>query len=379
MFSMPIEAISKGIRAMVGRTHNMPEDMASAEMEAYLERQWQLVMGKAETYARGGEILDRGGFFNTLSLGNWMVLCAAADVEMVPSRYVGSVNPVMMLDMATNGMSDRWMDDLRTLIGGIQDLADDEILRLDDRANSALKTAMAMGQAGGACPAPGWERKEGVIFPDLQDQRLVEGALESPENERPVWARKWIEAATISGDAVAGYNFAVQPQDRLAGKDLEAARAAAGDAVQRYACEWRVYVLNGKVQGIANYYPQITRGATPEDRDIALDMAAQARSSAERILVLLRDVGATPHHPKYELREGFDPDGVHFSLDFIEVLDADAPHGRRLIMLEGGPAHLRNPNWGAHPTSFGVKRMPEGLALGPGSVEPLDVLDGRAR
>ncbi len=203
----------------------------------------------------------------------------------------------------------------------------------------------------------------------MKDKRLVDNLLANPENASPVWIRKWIEPMMLKGDRDKGYQSAVMPKDRLA--EGESLPAGSGDL---FPCEWRVYVKDGAIKAISNYYTSIARGETAEDEEIALEMARQARRATERLLAKLAEIKAIPHHPMYEHRDDLDPDGIHFSLDFIEARDDTAPMGRRLIMIEGGPAHLRNPNWGAHPTCFGVETDPEGLALSITDIRPMDTI-----
>lgn len=380
MFAMPIAAVQKKLSDALARLHNYDEATRKAEMEAEIEATWDQVMGKAERYVQGANILARGGHFSTMSLGNWMTLAEACGVEVVPTRLAAVINPIMVMDIANNGFKDQWADELNAFVSAIQDIADDEILRFDPAGNGAMKGAMAAGIAapadGSFClsglsdAARGWRRSDaGTAFPIFQDERLVAQLLENPEDRQPVWIRKLVQPVLLPGVVRDG---ALAPVRDEAGADIAA----------DFPCEWRVYVEGGRVVAVGNYYPQIRRGETPEDRNAALAMVAEAVRATDAILEALRTAGeaadptgAIPHHPRYEMRPGFDPDGVHFTLDFIEVVDERADFGRRLLLLEGGPAHLRNPNWGAHPTSFGFQAKPEGLALGLGAIEPLTVLD----
>jgi hypothetical protein len=372
MFAMPMHKIAQRIKDRVARTHNMPEDMKNAEIEAELEAGWQEIMGKAEKYVQGRFVLENGGWFSTMSLGNWVTLCEAAGVEMIPTRFATTLNPVMVFDMTMNGFSEKWLPDLQKITGDIQSIQDDEILRFDTSAPTEVKSVMTLGRDSGAVPAwKGYSRNDaGVAFPILQDERLSNLVMENPENSSPVWIRKWVEPVMMKGDRDVGYQSAVMPADRM--PEGQTLPEGAGDL---FPCEWRVYVKNGKISAISNYYTSIARGETAEDEVIALEMARQCRMATEALLAKIDEVGAIPHHPMYEHRDDFDADAVHFSLDFIEARDDAAPMGRRLMMIEGGPAHLRNPNWGAHPTCFGVNLDPEGLALSINDIRPLSALD----
>ena len=372
MFAMPMKKLGERIRAVAARSHNMPEDMRKAAIQDEIDAGWNETMGKAETYVQGAHILEHGGYFSTLSLGNWHTLCEAADVEVVPARVVAVINPIHAFDIHMNGVSDSNIEMLQKISNGIQDIAEDEILRFDSCISSIIKVQMTLGRDSGAVPSvTGWFRTpDGTVLPELHDERIVPVLMEDPQNAAPVWARKWIPPVMMQGNARAGYQTAMQPEHQLAeGDDLP---AGAGDL---FPCEWRVFVKDGAVKAIGNYYPQIARGTDPEDEKAALAMAAEAREMAERLIAKIHELAAIPHHPRYELRDGFNPDGMHFSLDFLEVEDSTRPSGRRLVMLEGGPAHLRAPNWGAHPVSFGTAREPEGLALSSTDIRPLTVLD----
>lgn len=379
MFALPVQALNDRLRALHRRLHNMPEDMARETLEAHLEETWQDAMGKAERYAEGPQILEAGGHFSTMSLGNWLTVAHAAGLPAVPTRLAGVVDPLMVFDIARNGVSEKWMAPMQELLGGVQDIRDDQIVRFDACATAALKGAMTEGRGTGDAGAPvrGWRRTEaGVVMIDLADDRLVHHLMENPANASPVWVRDWVSAAMRPGDPALGLTRAAPS----AAQTLSDEEAPAGERAL-YPCEWRVFVQDGRVIAVGNYYPQIHRGMTadgapdPDDAARARRMAGQARDATDRVLAVLRDHGAIPHHPKYEMRDGFDPDGMHFSLDFIEVADDDAPDGRRLMLLEGGPAHLRAPNWGAHPVSFGLTQAPRGYAPGLDDVQPLTVLD----
>ena len=373
MFSMPMKKVAERIRAVSRRTHNMPEDMRRAEIQSELDANWDRLMGKAETYLQGAHILEQGGHFSCLSMGNWHTLCEAAGIEITPGRVVAVINPVEAFDAQMIGVNERNMGFLHAITNGIQDIAEDEILRFDACVSGEMKAEIGAGRvSGGVVETKGWRRREdGVVFPEMPDQRIVQQMMDDPQNAAPVWVRKWVEPVMLPGSADAGYAAARQAHEA----ELEEGQTLASDAGDLFPCEWRVFVRNGAVVAVGNYYPQIARGTTPEDEAVALAMVAEAKRAAETLVARLAEAGAIPHHPRYEDRDGFDPDGVHFSLDFLEVEDADAPHGRRLVMIEGGPAHLRNPNWGAHPVSFGVAEEPSGIALSTADIRPRADLD----
>lgn len=367
MLSMPLAKIQQRIKDRLARSHNLPKEIQDAAIQEELDRGWEETMGKAENYRQGANILREGGHFSTMSLGNWLTLCEVAGVPMVPTRFAAAVNPVMVFALSQGHDPAPFMDDLQTFLPAFQDIGDNEIVRFDTSAPTEVKAVMTLGRDTGATPAwKGYTRNDnGIVFPQMHDERLVTLLMENPENSSPVWIREWVEPVMMTGDRNTGWQRAVMPADRMAeGQSLP---EGAGN---QFPCEWRVYVKNGEVVAISNYYTAIDRGVG-DDEPIALAMAQEAKTHADALLAVLKEHNAIPHHPMYEHRDDLDPDAVHFSLDFLEVADEAAPMGRRLVMLEGGPAHLRNPNWGAHPCCFGPSQDPKGLALSADDIRPL--------
>lgn len=370
MFSMPLSKIRQRLQDRVARSHNLPKELQDAAIQEELDRGWDEIMGKAENYRQGSHILDGDCHFSTMSLGNWITLCETAGVPMAPSRFAATINPVTVFALSAGHDPAQFMDDLQQFIPAFQDIEDDEIIRFDTSAPNEVKALMTLGRADGETPAwRGYRRNDsGIVFPQMSDERLVSNLMANPENSSPVWIRKWVEPVMMTGCRTTGWQRAVMPEDRL--KDGETLPAGAGDL---FPCEWRVYVKNGEITAISNYYTAIDRGVG-DDAPIALAMAAEARDHAQSLLDTIKSLNVVPHHPMYEHRDDLDPDAIHFSLDFLEVADETAPMGRKLIMLEGGPAHLRNPNWGAHPCCFGPARDPKGLALSADDIRPLECL-----
>lgn len=371
MFSMPLQKISKRLRDIANRTHNQPEEMRNAAIAAEIEHNWQEVMGKAESYVQGSDILAQGGWFSTMSLGNWLTICEAAGVEAVPTRLGAVIDTTMVFDISQNGLTDRRTAQMQDFLSGFQDIGDTEIVRFDTSAPAEVKAAMTLGRDTGETPAwRGYTRNEnGVVFPHITDDRLVARLMENPENTSPVWIREWVAPVMMTGCRNTGWQRAVVPAHRLA----EGEELPEGDG-DLFPCEWRVYVKNGEITAVSNYYTAIDRGLDAADEAAALAVAEEIIDATQRVIATLDSLGAIPHHPQYEHRDGFDADAIHFSLDFMEVADADASAGRRPIMLEGGPAHLRNPAWGAHPCCFGPERdpgEPGGLALSADDIRPL--------
>ena len=136
------------------------------------------------------------------------------------------------------------------------------------------------------------------------------------------------------------------------GEDLHRANSPlAGPG--KWPAEWRVFIRNGTVTGVANYYGWTGEGPTPENCWNAIEAAALGQKIADcatslglvgrfmRTEALRARVADTP--AVAQAFAAFDPDGLHCTLDFLEGEDG-------LILLEGGPGHL--PGGGAHPCAF---------------------------
>ena len=123
---------------------------------------------------------------------------------------------------------------------------------------------------------------------------------EYPRETIPVWQRPWVEKLILDG----------------------------------YPVEYRAFVRDGHVAGVSNYYPQ-----RPLRR-----MQRHLGKVVNMTLELIRNVEPPFlwHETPLRLTSGLDPDGVHFTADFlVDKYD-------RVLFLEGGPPH----ELGAHPCCF---------------------------
>ena len=144
------------------------------------------------------------------------------------------------------------------------------------------------------------------------DPRAFDIIFEFPREHIPIWKRPSIQATIIDG----------------------------------YPVEYRVFVSDGQIQGLSNYYPQ--RPLPRDDEQIAAVM---------RLTQQLIDHCQTPFLWNrgflWEIfSEQYDTDGVHFTADFI------VDHNGQVLFLEGGPPH----ELGAHPSCFPIGHI-SGVAL----------------
>ena len=100
--------------------------------------------------------------------------------------------------------------------------------------------------------------------------------------------------------------------------------------VDGWPLEYRVWILDGTVRAVANYYPQ---RLLQRDDNVHFTMGVAA-GAAEQIAAACVPFDLMPHNPDAG-------SGVTFTADFL--VDAD----RRLRWLECGPYTF--PLWGAHP------------------------------
>lgn len=394
MFSMPKIAIERRIRALRARLGNLPEAEMKAALEEGMEDQWAQIMGKAEAYVQGGDVLEKGGHFSAASTGNWFLIADAAGVNRIPAEVISVVSPILLFDAYTNLLNAASQEQIDAFfarndeafsrfVNDIQRVGENQIIRYDTGADSRLKAQLALGRSEGTIPEfRGYRKTPNALLPDF-DERIVEHLMENPENQSPVWARDWVEPRMSAGDRGNAFSYMLKPEDVArasdpmtpedqAGKiDVNAERPDYGDVPSEgtlFPHEWRVFVRDGEVKGVGNYYTQISRAKTPEDEQDAAETAMAIVAMAQRMVDLIKDKGAIPHHPQYEdpSRKGFSPDAGHFTLDFMETADG------RIVLVDAGVGHLRNPPFGAHPVSFGAAKEPEGVAFGLGDVRSFE-------
>lgn len=400
MFSLPSLAVTRKILQLRNRFGNLPEDEMREAMEEGMETQWDALMSKAESYVQGEEVLEKGGHFSAASCGNWFLIADAAGVERVPGRVVSVISSTLVMSAYMNLMNakdeaqraaffEAHGDEFGRFFNDLQVVEEDEVLRFDTGADGRLKHELAFGRENGLIPEfKGYQRRDGVVVPDF-DERIVDHAMANPENQSPVWARKWVELAMLEGDREQGFIYTLNKSDMERAMDPmsdeqnsgdigvdeeQVSYAGAPETGNKFPREWRVFVKNGEIRAIGNYYTQIARARTAEDEQDAAQAVVDVHEAASRMLAIIKEKVAIPHHPQYEdpTRKDFDPDAIHFTIDFAEVVDPEHPLGRRVVLMDAGVGHLRNPPFGANPVSFGSRQEPEGVAFAFGDVRTFE-------
>ena len=239
--------------------------------------------------------------FCPISLTDWLDLCRRARVPHVPAEPVTTINRLdwMMFDQE-GPHRDRLHAARRELE---EKLRPGHMFRFDFCAPLEVKLRMGAGLPD--------------LHPDmtrliLDDPRAYDILYEFPREAVPVYQRPWLSAMLLDG----------------------------------YPVEYRVFVHDGEITGISNYYPQRPLPLIQTHLDEVTRLTGELVRRAETPFLWHSDPRLT------EFRKSHDPDGVHFSADFI-VTSKD-----EILFLEGGPPH----ELGAHPCCFQPGEI-QGVAL----------------
>lgn len=363
----------------------------------------------ADSWTQASQI-DAGGAFDACDLQVWIALAERAGVPAIPAR------PILTLHE----------DELSALSGTlpVPGFVSRALSKAVGRSRAAQEAARATAQGEGeATTAPGLFGPQGRVDVEALRERCMDAMDDVPEN--------WMVRSHICGPSMlkslAGAGLMADAQDSVArSSDFElgpgwvrmgnrrmvdaadartvelfpqghgtritylarpwiaAGRRLTGPDPHRHGtpfagkgswpCEWRVFVENGRVIGVASYYGW-TGQATPLDAQKALEAAALAQRVVDagvalRLRPAMMDVellrravgqGATlpPRAADALARFG---EGFSCTLDFLEGQDG-------MVLLEGGPAHT--PVGGGHPCAFaghgcakaGEPSLTEGVAL----------------
>jgi len=226
------------------------------------------------------------------------------------------------------------------LFAAMDDLPDGWMVRNIRAGGSNLKALAGAGLALAEAPeikfgpeitvGPGWVRVGNRRMVDVTDKRTIEAIVRGPDDGTRFVARPWINAARW----------------RVGEDPHRHGSAFAGKGA--WPCEWRAFIVGGKVVGVANYYGWLG-AATP----LEAQMALEARRLAQKMADVMSERGLFPRTSEIELARrnpqiaealrDFPRDGVACTIDFIETEEG-------LAMLEGGPAHM--PYGGGHPCAF---------------------------
>lgn len=348
-----------------------------------LQRTGDLHAAECASWVTPETMLREGGPFDACDLRHWLALAEHAGVPAVPARTILTLSEAEMErasgslqipdTAATRKIRARAAAYATEILDGAEipapapepeidaEALEERLFAAMDavpegwmvrysRCGSAnLKALAGFGAAGPVVPevkfgptleiGPGWVRQGNRRRVKVDDNRTVESAAQGPGGTHAFLARPWVEAA----------RFAVGEDPHRHGSQF------AGKGM--WPAEWRAFVEDGVVVGVASYYGWCG-SVTPENARVALAVRALAQRIADAAVALK----AYPRYPDIEMlrasghpgvenepaiRDGlalFARDKVAGTLDFIEA------RGRGLMLLEGGPANT--PFGGGHPCAF---------------------------
>lgn len=247
--------------------------------------------------------------FNLLSLPAWLALAKSADVPFVPARPLAET----CVESFRRGLEvpedqeayDRFITEVKDNLWG------QEMIRMEQVAPMEIKSELSRGSpmSNGLTQV-----NDGGVSLNLYEDRYVATLADLGSDRVRAFARPIVSRHMVPGVF----------------RDIEGS----------WAAEFRVFVENGQIVGISNYYTQIELAF--EDFQTHIQAAlihAQAMIDEKARLRLGVGNHALAHDidPKFisEVRPSWVPDNwapQDYTLDFLVVED------QRVVFLEGGPA-----------------------------------------
>ena len=227
-----------------------------------------------------------------VSLEDWLKACDQAGVPAVPAERLTQIRLEDLMQWDVPGEHQTRLK--QNAIQIIKGLKARHMVRYDCCAPSVVKDLLSRGK-------PDFD--PAMTSLNLDDPRLWETANQYPRPLLPVWQRPWIRARMEAG----------------------------------YPVEYRVFVDEGKIRGISNYYPQ----RELQERHAELQ---QVRDLAQMLVDSVKPPFQWHRSPEllWIKRDEYDQRGPHFTADFIIT------HEGHALFLEGGPPHCL----GAHHCCF---------------------------
>jgi hypothetical protein len=251
------------------------------------------------------------GTFPAASLSVWLDLAKQAKVPFIEAALVGELDIKALLHFEEQ--EDPQVQATLAQLDQINtSLPDGHMLRWDCCAGFETKLRMGDGE-----PPVGEER---YLHPG--EPRTFDLLYDFPADQICVWQRPWVDAMVH----------------------------------EAFPVEFRVFVVQGKVAGIANYYLQRDLPATPAIEALAIESLAQA----EAIVGAMLESQRFPAMPNAPVPQTLDRSAIDCTLDFLTTPKGD------VLFLEAGPGY----GFGAHPCAFleGNTVAPiEGLKLASGA------------
>jgi hypothetical protein len=384
------EKIGKDLRGMAlktAKTLRGPTEKARQSLEE-LGEVAQFVEAEAASWAEPEAITEAAPFgdkviaFDACDLRHWLALAERAGVAYVPAQQICSLHEdeLSAIDqkLRVPGFIGRAIDKglkraLPELEGyqppdkpeinpeevsdrifnAMDEIPRDWMVRANICGSSMLKSFAGSGLIGdgrdGAKIAEevevgaGWVQVGNRRRIDATDNRFAEMFARGHKDTIHYLARPWMTPARkIVGDDPHRHG------SPFAGKG-------------EWPCEWRVFIENGRVTGVASYYGWIGE-STPENAAKALEAVEKATimmdvASSINLAPRLMDIEltrrivdqVTPENAPpdidraRDIMQRFSRNSIAATLDFIET-------DQGMMLLEGGPGHT--PLGGGHPCAF---------------------------
>ena len=233
--------------------------------------------------------------FNVFALGDWLQLCEQVGIAHVPATRVATVAVEKLLQFDVPPAD----PDLVAFFAAAEAAKQpNTILRWDACAPEIVKHRLSKG-------SPEWDAEILEWF-TIDDPRAFDILYAYPDGETSVWSRPWVTAAIC----------------------------------ENYPIEYRVFVHNGDLVGVSNYYVQRPLCDAVGDplggvqHDVSESIALTERL-AEALPIPIRFGTAAQRVPS---------DSRSFTADFMRLKSGE------LVFLEAGPPF----GAGAHPCCFPV-------------------------
>lgn len=273
----------------------------AADIEAYIA---EVRAAKREQRA----LADAFDGFDPFDLGQWLDLCERAGVPYIPAEKIAEIAADTIVRFDHQPPPPEIGEFYARIAERMKRLGDGHMVRWNICAGYDVKCALSDGEYE-------W-RPEFASIP-IDDPRAFEIICEYHRSTVAAYTRPWMKARIIDG----------------------------------WPVEYRVYVENGDVIGVSNYYPQ--RAIPPSDA-----ATVEVRTAMELTRRLIHHQTKPLNLPQLlTYAPNLDGHGNHWTADFMRLDSGE------IVFLEGGPPHT--PRWGAHPCCF-LGREVRGIALALG-------------